>query len=304
MNMILERDLAKAQTVGIRDLGRPVLKAVIDYGVGVFERCSHTAPDGDTNLAILMQLHHALEMLDGVEVLLDSSCVVAARTPLRSAFEASLGLRYVLQSDVNQRAMAYLVTDLKDRIDWYGEMDPETDAGRRFRKDMGVSEETSDFPFPTPETCRAGAARLRSLLESEDFKPFSAEYDAVAAKRKRPPWYSLFRGPGNLRELAIQLGEGDNYLILYRTWSKTTHAVDLYRQLTGGPDGTASVRVIRSPVGVSTVYLHACSVGVESARVVLEHYRPAELEQHAKWFMAQVNPRLKGLEAIDERESE
>ncbi len=303
MNTILERDLATAQTASIRDLGKPVLQAVIDYGVGVFERCSHTAPDGDANLAILMPLHHALEMLDGVEVLLDSSCVVAARTPLRSAFEASLGLRYVLRSDLNRRAMSYVVTDLKERIDWYEEMDPDTDAGLRFRKDMGVSEVTSDFPFPTPEECRSNAASLQSLLQREDFKGVSEEYDAVARKRKRPAWYSLFGGPSNLRELAIQLGEGDNYLILYRTWSRTTHAADLYRQLTGGANGTASVRVIRNPLGISTVYLHACNVGVESARVVLEHYRPGELKQHAKWFMTEVNPRLKRLDAVEERES-
>lgn len=243
-------------------------------------------------------------MLDGVEILLDSSCVVASRTPLRSAFEASLGLRYVLQSDVNQRAMAYLVADLNERINWYKEMDPDTDAGRRFRTEMGVSEATSDFPFPTPEACRSSALRLRSLLQREDFKRISEEYDAVAAKRKRPPWYSLFDGPGNLRELAIKLGEGANYLILYRTWSKTTHAADLYRQLTGGSNGTASVRVIRNPLGIATTYVHACSVGIESARVVLEHYRPGELKQQAKWFMTEVNPPLKRLDAIEEQESE
>ncbi len=269
----------------------------------MFERCGHTAPDGDTNLAILMQLHHVLEMLDGVEVLLESSCVVAARAPLRSAFEASLGLRYVLQSDLDRRAMAYLVADLKERIRWYEEMDPETDVGRQFRKDMGVSEATSDFPFPAPEHCRSRAANLRTLMKREDFSPISAEYDAVAKKRRWPPWYSLFGGPRNLRELAVQLGEGDDYLILYRTWSRTTHAADLYRQLTAESDGTPAVRVIRNPLGMSSVYLQACGIGLESSRAVLEHYRSGELTQHAKWYMSQINPALKQLEAIKEEES-
>lgn len=304
MSKIIERELSRAQTAPIRDLGRPVLQAVIDYGAAVFERCSHTAPDGDTNLAILMQLHHALEMLDGVEVLLDSSCVVAAETPLRSAFEASLGLRYVLHSDLDRRAMAYLVADLKQRVVWYEEMDPDTAVGRRFREGMGISEATSDFPFPAPEECRAAAARLRQLMNREDFKPISDEYDAIAKKRKRPQWYSLFGGPANLRELAIQLGDGDNYLVLYRTWSRTTHATDLYRQLTAGTDETASVRVIRNPLGIPTVYQHACGVGIESARVVLEHYRPGELNGHARWFMSEINPALKRLQAIEEQEAE
>jgi len=300
MPTILDRDLATAQADGVRAIGRPALRAVIDHGVGVFERCSQTAPDGDANLGVLMPFHHALEMLDGVEVLLDSSCVVAARTSLRSAFEASLGLRYVLESDFEQRALAYVVADLKERIRWYEEMDPDTEAGQRFREVMGVSEETSDFPFPTPDHCRAQSENLSEMLDEDGFKDISEEYDATAERRKRPPWYSLFGGPANLRELAVHMGEGDSYLVLYRTWSRTTHGTDLYRQLTAGPDGVPSVRVIRCPLEMPTVYALASGIGVKAARAVLGHYRSGELEQASRWYLTEVSPVQERLEAMEE----
>lgn len=81
MSGLLDRDLSVAETREIRELGRPVLQSVVDTAVGVFERSSQTAGDGDANLGILMPFHHAIEMLDGVEVLLDGSCVVASHTP-------------------------------------------------------------------------------------------------------------------------------------------------------------------------------------------------------------------------------
>jgi len=66
MNGILDRDTARVQTREIRELAGPVLRKVVDEAAGVFERCSQTAKDGDENLGILMPLHHAIEMLDGV----------------------------------------------------------------------------------------------------------------------------------------------------------------------------------------------------------------------------------------------
>jgi hypothetical protein len=300
MATILDRSLAPAQTADVRKVGGPVLRAIIDRGVGVFERCSHTAPDGDRNLAVLMPLHLILEMLDGTEVSLDSSCVVASRAALRSAFEASLGLKYVLQADYERRSMAYVVSDLKERIQWYEEMDPRTPAGQRLREDMGLSAEAQGFPFPPPEHCRERAESLRNLLNSGEFVSVSTEYETASKGRRRVPWYSLFGGPKNVRELAIGVHEGQRYLILYREWSKTVHGMDLTRLLTARSDGSAAVRVIRNPVSIPTVYLLACHIGLEAADAVLQHYRPGESEQSARWFMTEISPGLKQLDAIDE----
>ena len=77
MANFLDRETALAQTRNIRGLGAPILLALTDWGAEIFERCSGTAPNGEEDLGILMPLHHLVEMLDGIEVLLDCLVVEA-----------------------------------------------------------------------------------------------------------------------------------------------------------------------------------------------------------------------------------
>lgn len=303
MPSILERETARAQTREIRDLGGPVLRKVIDEAVGAFERCSQTADDGDENLGILMPFHHAIEMLDGAEVLLDQSCVVASHATLRSAFEASLGVRYVLQDDMQRRALCYVAGDIRERIRWYEEHDPDTNRGANFHAEMGI-DANSDYPMPVLEDVRRGAASLREMLDGELYSAINEEYERAGERRRRPAWYSLFNGPQNVRELAKRLGKLDDYLIMYRRWSLTAHATDLYRQLTKLADGTGpAVRVIRSPWGIADAYELACQIGVEITSPVLAHYRPGESKRFAKWYLTEVGPVTERLSAIKEEEA-
>ena len=159
---LLDRDLARAQIDPIRRLGDPLLRQVIDEGVAVFERCNQTAPDGDVNLGVLFPFHHILEMADGVQILLAESGVAVSQPVLRSAFEALVGLKYVLSNNTEVKALCYVVADLKDRIRWYDSMDPTTDRGRRYREDVGV-ENKPGFPIPAVDDVRR--ARSQRLEE-------------------------------------------------------------------------------------------------------------------------------------------
>jgi hypothetical protein len=302
MGGILDRDTAIVQTREVRELAGPVLRSVIDEAAGAFGRCSQSAKDGDENLGILMPFHHGIEMLDGVERLLDSSCVVACRPPLRSAFEASWAVRYVLEDDTTHRALAYVLGDLKERLRWYEQHDPETPRGAKFIDEMGLDED-SGFPRPDLEETRAARARLEGLFASEQYAEIEAEYQSTKKRLKRsmPPWYALFNGPSNIKGLAKHLGDLDDYIIVYKAWSLTSHAVDLNRQLGETDDGAgAAVSVVRSPLGMPNVYSFACSIGVQMTQKVLEHYRPGELERFGKWFLEEVSPTVEQLGEIEE----
>ena len=299
MSGLLDRDTSIAQTHSIRALGGPILRRVVDEAVGIFQRCSETATGGDENLGILMPFHHAIEMLDGVEVLLDNSCVVASHPALRSAFEASWALRYVLADEdyIRQRSLSYVVGDTYERIYWYEEHDPRSNRGKQFLADMDL-EKGSDFPMPDV----ADAEPLEEMLVREPFAPIAAEYERIAAETSgRVKWYSLFGGPRSVKDLARQIGELDNYLILYRLLSKTVHATDMSRQLTKTHDGAApAVSVIRSPIGTSHTYVWSINIGVEVSKKVLEHYRAGELPRFAKWYLEEVSPIAEQLSRIEE----
>ena len=304
MNRLLDREASLVQSAEIRELGRPVLRSVVNEAVGIFERSSRTPGNGDENLGILMPFHHAIEMLDGVEVLLDASCVVASQTPLRSAFEASLTVRYVLAHDIERRALSYVICDIYEQLYWYDEQDPESDRGKRFRDDMGL-EEGSEFPMADVAEVRRAAESRRAILAKDPYPPIAEEYERVKKERRGPmKWYSLFGGPGNLRELAMSLGQLDDYLVLYRRWSKAAHATDLISKVTKTHDRTApTIPVVRSPIGMTGTYLLGIGIGVEATHAVMQHYRPGESARFAEWFREEVSLVVEKMSRIKEEVS-
>ena len=301
MNRLLDRKSSLVETDKIRELGRPVLRSVVNEAVGTFERSSKTPGNGDENLGILMPFCHAIEMLDGVEVLLDASCVVASHPPLRSAFEASLTVRHVLSDDIERRALSYVVCDIYEQIHWYDEQDPESDRGKRFRYDMGLSE-GSEFPMPDVVEVRRAVESKRAILARDPYPPIAAEYERVKKERRGPmKWYSLFDGPRNLRELAMSLGQLDDYLVLYRRWSKAAHATDLISKVTKADGRTApTIPVVRSRIGMTATYLLGIGIGVEVTRAVMQHYRSGESARFANWFLEDVSPVTEELIRIKE----
>ena len=297
MNTLLDRETSLAQTREIRALGGPVLRSVVDKAVGIFQRCSQTAGDAHENLGILMPFHHVIEMLDGVEVLLDRSCVVASYTPLRSAFEVSLAVRYVLADDIKRRALSYVVGDAYERIHWCEEHDPKSNRGKQFFADMGL-EEGSDLPMHDV----ADAEPLETMLAKEPFAPIAEEYERVSRKTSgRVKWYSLFGGPKSVKDLAGSLGQLDDYLIFYRQMSKTVHGTDLSGRLITAQDGTStSVSPVRSPIGMPRSYALSICIGSEVSKAIMEHYRQDELTRFTKWYLEEVNPVVEKLNQIEE----
>ncbi len=295
---LLDRDIARAQIDPIRRLGDPLLRQVIDEGVAVFERCNQSAPDGDVNLGVLFPFQHILEMADGAQILLAESGVTASQPVLRSAFEALVGLKYVLSNNTEVKALCYVVADLKDRIRWYDSMDPTTDHGRRYREDVGI-ENKPGFPIPAIDDVRRARSQLEGLLLQPPYREHADEYDRLLrARKRRPHWYSLYDGPASFRELTSVTGDLDDFVILYGQWSKTTHAVDLARQL-GREGGVATIQIIRAPDGIEQRYLFAIYFVLEATRRVLQHYRPGELERYARWYKQSVSVPLERLEQIE-----
>lgn len=289
---LLDRDISIAQTSAIRDLARPVLMRVVDESVGILTRSISTADHQYEHRGILMPFHHAIEMLDGVEVLLNNSCIVASHTPLRSAFEASLAVRYVLAKDTETRSLSYVVGDFYRRLHWYEDHDPESDRGRQFAWEMEL-EDGEGFPMPTREEVVASIESIEHDLASDPYSPIAAEYKRTVKKlhRRRVNWYSLFDGPMSLKELAKSLGEIRDYNTLYRKLSGTAHVTDLGRQLSRERENAApAITVIRAPMEISLTYGLGINLGYEVVWTVMKHYRPDEADRFARWHMREVGP--------------
>ncbi len=295
---LLDRDLSRAVTAGLRQVGGPLLREVIEYGIDAFGRCSVTATGLDTPMGVLFPFLHCFEMLDATEILLDCAAVAPAHATLRSAFESELYFEYVASDDSECRGAAYVVAEVHRRLDVFDRFDPATDKGKQFAASIAKDHLAAGIEIPTMPDIDDQRQRLRSTLGKPHLVEAAQEYERAKASMGRPPpFHSLWDGPANIEQLAAKLGRSGQYDILYRQWSRTTHGLDLSRQLRG-VDGEPAIARFRNGDGLQTAYSLAVSFGVGAIRRLLQTYRPDELTPSlSNWYGDKIWPGFAKLSA-------
>jgi hypothetical protein len=287
---LLDRDLSLANTSKVRRAAGPVLRAVIDYGLLAFERCSATAEGHDTPLGVLFPFLHTLEMLDGSEVLLAAAASIPATQTLRPAFESLLSLLWVTSDDTERRGAAYVVADVHRRIDFSERYDPSTAKGKAFEAAIRSDSVMDSFELPTAPQASQDRAEYVQMLRQPHLAAAEAEYERLRTLgRRKIPFYSFWDGPTSIEKLAARLRKSAYYEVLYRPWSGTAHANDLARQLTSHGD-EAAVRRLRNGEGMEEAYSHAIAFGLWATEAVFAKYRAGEIEGFWRWYRREVSP--------------
>lgn len=288
---ILDRELSRAATTEVRQVGAPLLREVVDYGIAAFQRCSATATGLDTPLGVLFPFLHFVEMLDATEVLLDVAAVAPGHVTLRSAFEAELQFEYVASAETERRGAAYVVAEVHRRIDLVDRFDPETAKGKNVAATMANDRIGAGITIPIFPDLEEKRTRLQSILKKPHLAEAAQEYERTrTATGRHPPFYHLWGGPANIEQLARVVGRSGQYEVLYRQWSRTAHAADLSRQLSA-LDGEPALARFRNGVGLDTAYTLAISLGLGAIRLLLRTYRPQELvPTFRNWYLERIGP--------------
>ncbi len=233
-----------------------------------------------------------IEMTDGIEVLVSQSCPTPAIPLLRSSFEALLGIEYVLEADYERRSFAWLVNYIHQRINSYEALDPTYARGKEFGKAVSEDEAARGIELPSFEDLSKAIENLKKLLTKPQYQTTEHEYQQLRKmKRGSPNWYSFFNGPKNLQELSVYLNRGAQYELLYRYWSRITHAGDLSRFLTRGTSGGA-IKSFRDGSHIREVAKLAAFYMLESTRKVMGKFRSGETKHIKKWYIAEVRNRF------------
>ena len=183
----LDRDLSLAITEQVRRLAGPVLREVVDQGLAVFQRCSVTAKGRDEQLGVLFPFLQAIEMLDGVEVLLDAAASVPAQVVLRAAFEALLTVEYVTEQDTERRATAYVVADIHKRMHSLDRFDPDTPPGKQFAAAMAKDKHGSGVTILSVEDTEGKREGYRKLLAEPLRSPVQLQQQLLHSITLTPP---------------------------------------------------------------------------------------------------------------------
>lgn len=243
-----------------------------------------------SHATVLMLARHIVESVDGVSVLAERGCAENCGPLLRSAFEAQLGVLYILESDSKRRALSYQVAHAHRKIKMYRKCDPNDPVGKQLRAELKGDPMAEVFDR-VPGNLQAMIANLESMFKKPEFSPIEQEWQA-SRKNKNPEWFALFGGPRDVRSLAIYLKLGAAYEGLYRSWSDVIHAGSGLNHV--GPSdqpGTIVIRPIRHPDGLESACSLAAKICLHTARSLVQRYGPEQWERFHQIYTETISPR-------------
>lgn len=274
------------------------LDSCVDYGCHIAVVMADYFKGGYTDAIIAALYRHFLELVDGISVLIGQHCADAAKPILRSAFETSLYIEYILQADTERRARAYLVANAHRRISFYRKLNPDTEQGKDFREKIKNDPLSKSIlgRFRVDELLQK-EQNLTNMLTRPEFAPIQAAWNEAKGKLE---WYSLFNGPRNLEDLARHLKKSARYELLYRYWSQWTHATGApLNRIVITPEGTGALLALRYPGDLQQVTLHTALIAVDLMRLIVKSYIPSDEKRFAEWYRKCMSNRIAHLSQIE-----
>ena len=301
---LLDRVGAKAQAAPLIDIASPLLREIVNHSTWAFKRCALESSDREgEDVAAFVLYRQAIELADGIEVLLAEACATAAIPTLRALFETVMGLQYLHESDATyvDRSFAWLYCYTRERIDIRLKLDPAVPRTQRLFEDWHGDGESLSLPPELVEASRRIVRGLQDVLAGEDYGKADTEYKRIATDWWKPKWYSFYGGPRTLLDLARHLGQEREYEILYRSWSRLAHAADASRFLGPAPSGAVPPFTgVRTTNGFINVAQIPSSLMLEATRLMLGKFRSGENVKN--WYLQEIQPRYEALERLSSRE--
>lgn len=244
---------------------------------------------------------HVAEELDAASVLVGKGCTSPCRSHLRSAFEAELSLRYILETDVERRAIAYIIKHAKDRIRGINRIDRNSDYGVQARKQMDeISLEVlNSIPTFDYESSRN---RIEQVLNREDYVEVHTEWKRTKAQSKRKPnWYALFDGPKSIRDLALHMDRGYWYDFLYSDWSNHLHAgsgmLNVAKDRSDESGDSSTFRPIRLPEELQLVLTYSNLIANQCSSILAKQFlSPIGQQDVRDQYLNEVKPKVDELQ--------
>jgi hypothetical protein len=179
----------------------------------------------------IMIYRYILDLGDSIATLLRFGAGASAFSILRSLFESSLALQFILEGNRlhSERANAYYVSYLIGKHKVLRKQDGSTDMGTQFRTLVLDDPALKDTEFPQRDT-RADRDKIDQLLSSEDYQLYWNNYKQAKKKGKPYDWYCLCSDVTSRRGLANVLKREGEYEVLYSYLSSIAHAEDVFSE--------------------------------------------------------------------------
>lgn len=256
---------------------------LVDRACALLRRCEDSSSDDSSNIAPLILYRSIIELFDGISVLAIHSCTVPLLPVLRSLFEATVSLEYIMKDGrlFKQRSLSWLHGSIKKRIQLWEQHDLETPIGKEFDRETSKATGVSFDPHKTSafdRACKERAQAAREVVNSQ-FGDIEREFKKTKKRAKRKPeWYSLFGGPTGFRDLVGLVDRAPQYHLIYRPLSHHIHSQETGLYVGGDNKSGFGLRRLREPGNLSVSWPLAVNFFWSGTQVIQKNYLPADRE--------------------------
>ena len=278
------------------------LQDLVDYGTHLLLRC-YTSSDKSLKdvVALFSLFKNALSMADATEIMMRQGVTRPSLLQIRSLFEVSVTLQWVLQESGDERARTYHVANLRRQRLWASRYLPGTDENEAFRDFWNTVGERTLSPGRENEI-RTQIAELDKGLSRLSMCDLNKKFEAFYQRNKREQdWYKIL-GVRSFWEIAKDVGRTAEYSVIYVAGSETMHGSTYRGQVAfDGPEIITDP--LRSPEEIDFTLTTTMVLTLNMLRSTLEHYRPDELENLSRKYVKDWNFPLRRIPKITVEQS-
>jgi hypothetical protein len=282
--ILLDRNLSADHAAQYLAKSLDALLDMVNYGSHLILRAYSTSPKGITEAVVIgVLLKQVVAMLDSIEVLLRQGISYTALLPVRAAFEASVYIDWILDSDSETKARHYVVANLRGEREWARRAIPGTPENALF---VSIGMDMSAGAAKLEADAQRHMAEVNKILTRPEHSTIDDAFEQWRLKTKKdydPAWYQLL-GKSSLRQIAKAVKRLQEYTVLYSRGSAVTHA-GLYKDHVSFAKGSIKLRPIRHLAESFEVIQFTIFNGVHTFRRVIEVYRPGEGPAFAKKYL-------------------
>ncbi|MCD6249805.1 MAG: hypothetical protein J7J98_05685 [candidate division Zixibacteria bacterium] len=273
---LLNREMAIAESKELIEKWSPYLGELVNYATNLYVRSERSlSKTPGTPLSLFMLFYFIIQMADGVQVLCSRCCFDAAIPIIRSLWEGSLSMEWMLKSDFERRSTAYLALFYKGISDFNESLNPATERGKSLQAKRKKYVYHVDVPLldTPPDNLANQQSQIEKMLERPKFKDILVAFSE--GPRTPRKWYSIDGGPMNLEQLADKLERGLEYETLYRHFSALVHGTDVGHAL-AAHEGKLYHAPMRSAVHYDIVCFSVSSNLIKAIKMMASKFRPDE----------------------------
>ena len=254
------------------------LRDFVDYGTDLILRCYYCGSNRSLKdvVALFSLFKNALSMADAIEVMMRQGVIRPSQLQLRSLFEVSVTLQWVLQESGDERARAYHVANLRRQRLLARRDLPGTDENEAFQYFWDIVGDRTPSPEREKET-HAQIANLNKELSGPSLCDLNEKFETFYRKNKREQdWYKILGVP-SFWKIAKNLDRTAEYASIYVFGSEVMHGSTYNGQL-AFDDSKIIIDPMRSPEEIGSSLRLAMALTLKMIRSTLEYYRRDEVE--------------------------